>query len=187
MRTFIAIHFSSLIKQRLGDAQQLFAGVEGKIAWTRPSQMHLTVKFLGDVPNDSLDKLSKLVSFATLGIAPFTMNVRGLGAFGPLGRQLRVIFASISDPPPGLTNLYQRLNGAFTDLNIVKEERPFTPHVTIARVTSIAHADACREIITNHAALMVGPQHVTSISLMRSDLGPNGSIYTELKSFDLPG
>lgn len=187
MRTFIAIHLSNVIKQRLCDAQQLFAGVEGKIAWTRPSQMHLTVKFLGDVPNDSLEKLGKLITFATLGMAPFTMRVRGLGAFGPLGRQLRTIFASIATPPRELTTLYQRLNNAFADLNIAAEERPFTPHITLARITTIAHADICREIINDHASLEIGPQKVEAISLMRSDLGPAGSVYSELQRFDLNG
>lgn len=191
VRTFIAILLPSEVRQALADAQaRLRCGPGGGAGrWVRPESIHLTLKFLGDVPDARLEAVYRAVAAACAAQAPFALPVAGYGCF-PNGRQPRVVWAGVGDTPDGrLAALYRAVDAALGAIGFERDERPFRAHLTLARIDDRAGRDEAAALGAAVAALQgegeLGRVPVARVSVMRSNLRPEGPHYSELYGVDL--
>jgi 2'-5' RNA ligase len=136
IRAFLALVFSVGVTRRLADE---VAGRKGRVAdaglrvaWVPAANLHLTLKFLGSVPEESLEAIAAAVGRVAARHAPFEARARGLGAF-PSAAHPRILWAGV-DGGEALKRLQADVEGALAELGFAKEERAFHPHVTVGRV-----------------------------------------------------
>ena len=155
-------------------------------SWSREANLHLTLKFLGDVDRSSVPAFSNAVSRAVEGLAPFPVVVERTGVF-PKRRAPRVLWLGISDPLGKLADLHSRLEDESDRDGFSKEVRPFHPHLTLARLRNPRDA---HEVVQAHEQLLFNPEKilVSELLVIRSELNSAGSKYTVLSKHSLgPG
>jgi 2'-5' RNA ligase len=181
IRSFIAIELPEEAKEGLAKLKKELERDEHKfVKWVNPRGIHLTLKFLGNIPSRQVAEITKAIEGAVQGISPFHLEIGGLGAFPSL-RQARVLWVGIGGEVEKLSRLQQNIDSALAALRFAKEERSFAPHLTLARIRQGASPLERRsfgELVGS--TIFEDKYHVTveSISLMRSQLTPAGAIYT---------
>jgi 2'-5' RNA ligase len=134
VRTFIAVEMSPRVIGRAGDLIDKLRVAAAEINWVRPQQMHLTLKFLGDVSDTDTPDICRVVSDVAADFEPFEITLRGAGAF-PNFRDPRTLWIGIEDGAEELKRLQALIDDALkTRLGYAKEQRGFHPHLTIGRV-----------------------------------------------------
>ena len=183
IRSFVAIELPEEAKEGLVRLKKELERDEHKfVKWVDPRGIHLTLKFLGNIPSKQAAEITEAIEGAAQGISPFHLEIGGLGAFPSL-RQARVFWVGIGGEVEKLSRLQQNIDSALAALRFAKEERPFVPHLTLARIRQGASPLERRsfgELVGS--TVFEDKYHVTveSISLMRSQLTPAGAIYTRL-------
>jgi 2'-5' RNA ligase len=149
---------------------------EDQTSWSREESVHLTLKFLGEIPIASVPTFSQAVSRAVAGIRSFPIVVEGAGIF-PNSRRPRVLWVGISDPSGSLNDLHSQLDFESVRSGFPKEVRPFHPHITLARLRDSRHS---RVIVQAHQRLLFTPEAFTATELLviRSELNTCGSKYS---------
>ena len=184
-RTFVAIELPRELRARIiehtAELRREFPDVRAR--WVREQNLHLTLKFFGDVPVADIQTLSAAVGVATRLIKPFELTVSGCGAFPPRG-QPKVLWIGIDDDPGGLSTLHEVLERECERPGHAREQRPFRPHLTIARLRSTKDARSLGHLHTERG-FDSHPVRVTEILIMRSELGSDGSRYTVLANHAL--
>jgi len=178
IRTFICIELPDSIKQKMELLQNQLRGVDAQVSWVKPSNVHLTLKFLGGVPSLKIDAVSQATERASRDTAAFELEVAGAGCF-PSPRSPRVLWVGLADVPEPLVNMYKNLEDELTSLGFQREKRRFAPHLTIGRLRSPRNgAELAQKLI---AAGFESEKFVAhQIIVMRSQLKPTGSIYTPI-------
>lgn len=176
-RLFVALTLPSPVRHALAALTQPIPGV----VWTRPEQLHLTLRFLGDVPlaqqEGMVDRL------AAVHVEPFILPVEGLGTFPPT-RPPRVLWAGIGHGHPRLFQLRQRLDDALLATGLELDVRTFHPHATLARCNEDA-APAVAQWLRAHRDFTAPPFRVESFDLYASELRPSGAVHTLKRRFAL--
>jgi 2'-5' RNA ligase len=156
------------------------------VRWVTPANIHLTIKFLGDVSVGNLDLLTKMLQ-AEAGRHPaFEVRVGGLGAF-PSNRRPRVVWVGV-EAPAELAALQRGVEAEMARLGYEPEPRAFSPHLTLGRVIRNAASDDLRrlsEALERNPVGALGSFRVAAVHLFRSDLQPGGAVYTRLFSANL--
>jgi len=188
VRAFIAINLPPGIIAELEKLQKTLRAQcpSGSVRWSGPHQMHLTLRFLGEIEVRSVAEVETAMRHACQGIAPFSLTAQHLGCF-PNRRHPSVIWAGISGDTERLQDLQTRLEQATASIGKPVEKRPFHPHLTLGRVKTTHHGEA-REIgriVEATAVAALGQWTVREVHLMRSELFPKGAIYTSLSSIQL--
>jgi 2'-5' RNA ligase len=188
IRTFIAVELDRGIRDGLGRLQaRLGKQVPPRsVRWVQPDGIHLTLKFLGDTPLDRVDQIKEALTQAAAEAAPFAFSVQDLGCF-PNARQPRVIWVGLQELAGILTRLRDAVESHVAPLGFPTEKRPFSPHLTLGRVQRYASTSEVGEIGNLVAATVVGligQMTATTVCFIRSDLKPNGAVYTTL--FEAP-
>ncbi|UCC64164.1 MAG: RNA 2',3'-cyclic phosphodiesterase [Anaerolineae bacterium] len=191
IRTFIAIELSRELQDSLGRIQdELKRQVsERSVRWVKPEGVHLTLKFLGDVPAPRVASVSQAVESACLGFGPFAIELAGLGCFPNL-RRPRVVWVGVGEPTGTLARLQRAVESALAGLGFEPEGRSFKPHLTLGRVQHrVGQGDRERlgELIAGYEAGRLGDMLVAAVNVMRSDLRPGGAVYTALARVPLQG
>ncbi|NLP12868.1 RNA 2',3'-cyclic phosphodiesterase [bacterium] len=179
-RSFVCIELPEDIRKILADLQnRLRPLAKGTVRWPRAEGLHLTLKFLGDVELDRLDAAADALMRGCAESHGFQLCLRGTGAFPDL-RSPRVLWAGLVEPSGELEKLQARIEKAFRAAGFAAEERPFSPHLTIARVKAPREAAALtrRWQVTSLENLWFSVEEVV---LMRSDLRSDGAVYTPLR------
>ena len=177
-RVFCAIEIPAdvahLVARHINKLQK--GTLEGAASWSRPDKLHLTLKFLGNIERTLVPDLSTAASVATHRFGPFRISIGGTGTF-PKHGPARVLWLGIDDPTRGLSKLQQRLEDACESQGFPHEERPFNPHLTIARVRK---PEGARELGLTHRSLEFKPAEftVSELIVIRSELGKEGSKYS---------
>jgi len=185
LRTFIAIELPAEILRLMEQAQaQLKAAAPPRsVRWVRVEGIHLTLKFLGQVPTSQLDAIGRAMSAAARGVAPFTVTIGGVGCF-PSPKRPRVVWIGVSEPTGGLNSLQRVVESAISPLGYPPEGRGFQPHLTLGRVARDASPDDIKrlgQVITATQVGTLGQVAVSEITLIKSDLKPTGAEYTVLQ------
>jgi len=188
LRTFIAVEMSPSVIGRAGDLIDKLRVAAAEITWVRPQQMHLTLKFLGDIPDTDTPDICRVVGEVAAGFEPFEITLRGVGAF-PNARESRTLWIAIEDGADELKRLQAEIEEALKHkLGYAKEQRGFHPHLTIGRVKrelpggrgelaqlleKYAHFDADLAIVDEVVtfASFLGRQGPTHDALGRAELG----------------
>jgi len=158
--------------------------IESKeIRWIGPSNIHITLKFCGERHWDSVEKLAcNLEKIKHNG--PFSIYIEGLGGFPDLLRP-RIVWAGIKGDIRGLRCLQRDVENAASDAGIPKEERPYSPHITLGRrASALPLPDGIKKAVESDV-ISLEPWTVSEIILMRSELGRSGARYTELGLFKI--
>ena len=186
-RTFCAIEIPTTVAARVADHINSLreAFPEVRASWTRAGKFHLTLKFLGEVPRSRVDDLSRAAEHVTASLAPFKAVVEGTGAF-PKSGPPKVLWLGISDFQGELTELHKRLENECATEGFAKEERPFHPHLTIARLRATHDARPLGSLHRDmgFAAVEIS---VNELLVIRSELSSEGSKYTVISRRPLTG
>jgi len=191
IRTFIAIDLSDEHRAALDRVQMQFKAERASryVRWVAPSSIHLTLKFLGDVETAQMPALFQAVTDACVGIAPFTLQVSGAGAF-PNTRRPNVVWVGVQGEVERATVLAKKIKEACAALGFPREDRAFSPHLTLGRVkreTSSNDRRLVGEMIEQANVGDLGEIHVAQVNVIKSELRMTGSIYTRLHEVRLLG
>jgi len=176
IRTFICIEIPESIKSRISKLQETLRQIEAQVSWTKPSNIHLTLKFLGGVEASRIERVSKALEGAANGISPFEVEVSGAGCF-PSPRSPRVLWVGFSNVPEHLQQLYSNIEDEVAQEGFPREKRKFSPHLTIGRIRPPHNAARVADALIT-AGFEPEAFTATEVILMRSDLKPAGSIYS---------
>jgi 2'-5' RNA ligase len=186
MRLFIAINIPKAERLRIHRAARPLREQGYPVRWVPEELFHITLKFLGQVSPESLPALRESLGKVAKKTDPFTLEIRGFGAF-PTIRRPRVLWVG-ADPSPALRCLKQDLEWALSDQGFERETREFHPHFTLGRVRTRDGAGAFRGLDVLASELEYeGEAHVGAIELMESHLSSSGARYEILSSFPLSG
>ncbi len=186
IRSFVAILLPEDVRAGLGgEIERLRPGARG-VGWVAPDNLHVTLKFLGGVDPERLERVAAALAGTAAGGAPFDLALRGLGAF-PSPTRPRVIWAGVAGDSPELATLASGVEAALAVLGFVPEGRPFSAHVTLGRVREPRRDPALAAALDAAAGRELGRFRVERVALMRSDLSPRGARYTVLESWALGG
>jgi 2'-5' RNA ligase len=188
IRAFIAIDLPLYIQQQLADILvQLKKPDVTAVRWVPAQNIHLTIKFLGDVSPANLEILTRILQAEVSRFRPFEIKIGGLGAF-PSIRRPRVIWVGV-EAPPTLQSLQRAIETETVRLGYPVEERPFSPHLTLGRVAHNASPDEVRKVADSLTSMKVGELGkavIDHVRLFRSDLQPGGAVYTPLFTTQMP-
>jgi 2'-5' RNA ligase len=178
VRAFICIEIPSAIKERIENLQRELKKNQAQISWVKPSNIHLTIKFLGDVQASKIQSAIDALQKATESLGEFEIEVSGAGCFSS-PRNPRVLWVGLSRLPESLGHLHSNIESEFARIGFAREPKRFSPHLTIGRVRSPLNASKTAEDLI---ATGFEPQtfKAAEVILMRSELNPSGSIYTPL-------
>mgnify|MGYP005839686527 CR=1 FL=1 len=183
-RLFIALELPSELVASLEEVQaQLIRQTPPRtVRWVQPGSIHLTLKFLGDSPVSQRISLEDALRRATNEHIPFRITAGGLGCF-PNTNRPRVVWIGIRETANTLTALRDSVERFVAPLGYPTENRPFSPHLTLGRVNRDASHAAIQKLGNLIAGISLGDLYtwtVTEVSLMRSELRPDGAVYTAL-------
>ncbi|MGA1874664.1 MAG: RNA 2',3'-cyclic phosphodiesterase [bacterium] len=188
IRSFISIDIEGQVREKIrGFQEELIKKVAEmgiRVSWTRPESIHLTLKFLGDIPVNHVNPILDALKRAVAGVETFTMKIEGLGAF-PNFRNPRVIWIGISEGAESLQKLQPRIEQELVRLRFPKEKKRFNAHLTMGRIRSEGKVAALSDILASIPSPVAGLTAVRDIRLMKSELHPSGAIYTELGRISL--
>jgi 2'-5' RNA ligase len=183
IRAFIAVDISPEIQARL---EKVITNIksnlpDGAVRWVTAANLHLTLKFLGDVSVNNLSMLQEMLLAEVGHHHQFEISVGGLGAF-PSARRARVIWVGV-EAPLELAAVQNGIENEMSRLGYAREERPFSPHLTLGRVSRNATPSELHLIgdeLHKTKIGFLGAVHIHAVHLYQSDLHPEGSIYTRL-------
>jgi 2'-5' RNA ligase len=181
LRLFVAVPIPSEVKAGISVAQNELRQLLPLRAasWSRPENMHLTLRFLGGVEANRVEALAASVKAVAAGFGALPLVAERLGAFPDL-RYPRVLWAGVHDPADRLAGLQQRVIAATDAFTEEPAERNFTGHITLARIKRIKRAEAemIASFLQNAAGLQFGGWTAEHLELIRSELSPEGSRHT---------
>lgn len=185
MRTFIAIEIPDEIKQQMADVQRRIRNEGGVDAgWPRPEGMHLTLKFLGEVPEAQITDIKEALTAAVQGMTGFRLEIGGAGAF-PNARNARVVWIGVSGDLDSLNRLQTRVEDAMAGVGMERENRAFTPHLTLGRIKYVRSRESLLGALEQVKDVRLPGFEVKAVSLMKSELKRTGAEYTEIARVEL--
>ncbi len=188
LRSFIAIELPAGIQAAIANST---AGLQKAlpkplVRWVAPKNLHLTLKFLGDVSPANLEHLAEALKQESVRHEKFSLKVGGLGAF-PTSRRPRVIWIGL-EAPATLIGIQRAVEAISSRMGYPAEDRPFSPHLTIGRIGQDTSPTDLRRVSTAIEGTTVGPLGIVSVDVIhifKSDLQPGGSVYTHLYAMPL--
>jgi len=178
IRCFVAVELPSSMREEIGRLQNSIA--TNGLRLVKPELVHVTIKFLGDVPQENVGQVAE--ALGRVKAAPFPVRVKGMGAFP--GRAVRVVWMGLEG---NFQELYEKVEQALNPLGFAPEARGFSPHVTLGRVARPS-AEMNRQLgarIANFSSSDLGSFTVDRFYLKKSTLTSGGPIYEDLAGFPL--
>ncbi len=187
VRSFIAIPLPQDVQQTIADwLDDLQKRQRNGVRWVDPMKMHLTMKFLGDISPDDIPAIQNEMQLVAAECPAFSFDLKGLGAF-PGVYKPRVIWVGVVSPP-AMQQLHHHLTKKLAGIGFPAEERKFSPHLTLGRISRHAsEKDVARvsSILRQPPKIALPGIPVDCLHFYRSDLHPDGSVYTLLKHASL--
>jgi 2'-5' RNA ligase len=184
VRVFIAVDIPDTQKELAAGVASALAASQADVRWVKPEAMHLTLKFLGEIPRDDLALLQEALGKALAGFPDFAVKIKSMGQFPPKGAP-RVIWLGISDGATELTNLAALIDRTVVGLGFPGETRPWAAHLTLGRVNSPRRREEQQALLGTTSMPSFPPFPARAVNLMRSQLQHSGPIYTCLASWEL--
>jgi RNA 2',3'-cyclic 3'-phosphodiesterase len=176
-RIFCAIELPSEVRARAAEHIATLRHSEPRVraSWERIEKLHVTLKFLGEIEQGRVEALTRAAIRATTSAQGFDISIEGAGAFPARGLP-RVLWLGVVDPSGGLARLQSRFEDECAIEGFAREERPFHPHLTIARLRTPEGARRLAEL-HQQAGFEAARFAAVELTLVRSELGPGGSRY----------
>ncbi len=176
MRTFIAIDLSPEIKNRLSAAVRLLKPMAAGLKWVAPENYHLTLKFLGEVAEPRVEVIKAVLDEVAGRYQKFNLIARGTGSFPPGQSRMRVVWVGL-EAGKELFSLQSELEEALSREGFEREERAFSPHLTIGRVREPQKQDRLKAELDRLSQQEFGTMEVKEVELFQSILHPEGPEY----------
>ena len=184
IRTFIAIELPETTVEMLAFIQEELKKSRARVRWVKPGSIHLTLKFLGNIPPGQVDDIAATASLVVRNEHPLTLCAGGLGAF-PNQRKPRVIWVGLQGQVERLAGIQTRLEEALQLLGFAPEKRTFRPHLTLGRIKDRRGLQNLVDALASLDVPQFNSFDANEIILYKSDLRPTGAIYTKLHRMPL--
>ena len=184
MRLFTAIELDAAVQRELTRWIEAERRERDGVRWCPPDQLHITLKFLGEVPPQRLGDVTRIVEDAAAALAPADIVISVIGVF-PGPHAPRILWAGVTDAAGVCAAFVQRADAPLAALGIPLETRPFSPHITLARGKSPDGSRTLRRILASAAPPKSVSQRIQRVTLFESRLGPRGPQYTALQRAEL--
>jgi 2'-5' RNA ligase len=179
IRTFIAVDVGKENRDRIVSLQESLARSGTEVKWVEPENLHVTLLFLGEVDAREVPRVCQIVQEGVAARPAFSMTVGGVRSFGN-PRRPRTVWVGITEGAEQLVAIHDALEPPLEELGYRREERRFTPHITMGRVRSDRGADALAAALAKRADWAAGDVTVDEILVMGSELTSDGPVYTVL-------
>jgi 2'-5' RNA ligase len=178
IRTFIAVELSDGIKREIGRVISELKRSGENIKWVKPGNMHITLKFLGNVKEEKIPQINNKLIAVSKEFGAFDINIHETGVF-PGWRNPRVLWAGIDSGKERLKSLSERIEAGMMDIGFEKEKREFKAHLTIGRVKHIKNKKKFEQIVSSTRFTKVF-MRISEICVFKSTLTPLGAVYEKL-------
>ncbi|MBI4042635.1 MAG: RNA 2',3'-cyclic phosphodiesterase [Deltaproteobacteria bacterium] len=182
MRVFAALMLPEELAEKLGEVMRSAKSTSADVRWVKPENIHLTLKFLGEQSEEEVREISARIEKAVLGVSAFAVELRGVEIFPSL-RRPKVVVANLGGGKGEVLHLFQRIEEALAELNIPREDRDFTAHVTFGRVKSPLRLASLEKELAARRDLLFGEWKISEVCLMQSTLKPEGAQYSVLERY----
>ena len=184
---FFAVPLAEELKEPIAQIQQELKATGAKVGWVKLENLHFTLKFLGDTPEDQVSKLSEAAASVAEVSAAHQVQICGVGGF-PSPQRPRVVWVGCTSGGEQFAQVGQDLDEALAQAGLSeREKRKFSPHLTIGRVRSRHRLEELAAAMAELSEREIGQMQVNHFVLMQSQLHPTGAVYTPLATFDLSG
>ncbi|MDD5115491.1 MAG: RNA 2',3'-cyclic phosphodiesterase [Candidatus Omnitrophica bacterium] len=186
MRAFIAVEIPEEIKDGISGMPEKADEYPG-INWVKPQNLHLTLKFLGEISSGQIEEVKKNIALIAKSFPPFRVKLEKSGVFPHL-REARIIWIGPQRTPEELKSLFARLETEILQTNALRQERSFHAHVTVGRIKKSVPAPVLQKIIDGiekDLSALNCEFDCKEITLFESTLNPQGPVYTAIGKFNL--
>jgi len=184
IRIFIAIELPEDIKKNLEGLQEELKKASADVKWVKPENIHLTLKFLGSVPVQQIPEIVQELKNGLAAFGFFSVGIAKIGSFPEKGKP-RVIWAGVEKGNEIVARLQDKVEDLLQRFNFACEEREYSSHLTIGRVKGPNNIKSLQELLAGKFSVQFGEMPVEDISIIRSDLKPDGPAYTILERIKL--
>lgn len=185
IRSFLAFELPEEIRRILHRVHEEVKASPLDVRWVRPEGIHLTIVFMGDVPEADLSPMGDAVARASSSHEPFPFSLKGMGCF-PNSRNPRVLWLGVETELERMSRLRDDLHRALAPFGIREESRPLQPHLTLGRFKGpCKRTGALEGMISKYRGLTSPLCSLKELILYKSDLKPGGAVYTALRSCPL--
>lgn len=182
LRAFLAIDVDEDLKAKMYKIVKEFKQIDARIKYVELENLHLTLKFFGDIDTEGIDLLSSKIESVVSNFDKFTIKIKGCGAF-PNNNRIKVIWLGL-DESAIVKQLHDELDKEFVKLGFDKDKK-FSTHLTIGRMKSAKGKNEVKSKIEEFSEVEIGEMSVDRIVLKKSTLTPQGPIYEDIKIFEL--
>lgn len=185
MRLFIAIELSDEVRAALAEVQASLGKWSQMVRWIDAAQLHMTLKFLGETPQSNVRAIHQALASAAAAVSPFELALADCGCFPPRG-PTRIVWVGTTDETGRLTLLVEAVEAGVAPLGFPREDRPFAPHLTVGRIRDDRSGGQIRTAMQTAKVRCVS-QRVDHVTLMQSQLSPQGASYSVVTRAELSG
>jgi 2'-5' RNA ligase len=178
LRSFIAIELPETVKSAFAELQGELKKTGADIRWVKPENIHLTLKFLGDIEEESTGSIIHVIKGTCSRFEPLTLEIRGVGVF-PNAKSPRVIWAGVNCNT-ALAEIRNSIEEGLSSLGFDRDNRKFSPHLTLGRFRSSQGRRSLMDMAGQLTDRSYGIIHAGSIDLIKSELGPGGAKHTKI-------
>lgn len=182
VRAFLAIELEDELRHKIYEIEKEFKKIDAKIVYVEEKNLHITLKFFGEIDLQGLDKISDKIESVLKNYEPFGINIKGCGAF-PSTDHIKAIWFGTQDNKI-INQLHNDLDAEFDSIGIEKDKN-YSSHVTFARMKSEKNKDEVRREIEKYEKHEIGPMNVKKIILMESTLTARGPVYKPIKEYKI--
>jgi 2'-5' RNA ligase len=182
VRAFLAVEVDKSLINKIIEIQEIFKLIDAPVKFVEPENLHFTIKFFGDVNEEKIEEIKDIITKKVVNFSPFEILINGIGVFPSL-RYIRVLWLG-AENFDSFSKLQMELDSEFIKIGFEKE-RNYVPHLTIGRLKGSGNKDELVRKIEELNNIDVGKTTIDRLILKKSELTPEGPIYTDLKIFKL--
>ncbi|WGI17806.1 RNA 2',3'-cyclic phosphodiesterase [Methanonatronarchaeum sp. AMET-Sl] len=186
MRSFISLDLPDEFSDEIERIQNELVASGADLNLVDPEKVHITLKFLGEIDSNQLENVFNGVKKAIGGFDSFKASIETVGVFPDLD-YIKVIWLGVDKGSQEVVNLHQRIEQEMVSIGFDEEEHEFVPHATLARVKSGRNKEQLVETLKKNEGIYVGETTFNSVKIKKSELKPEGPVYTDLKEVKLGG
>lgn len=187
IRTFIGVEIGEKSRIQAANFSKKLQDLDVDIKWEPPHKFHVTLKFLDEILNEEVNDICLRVQRAVKDLPPFTLGLRGAGAFPSVAKP-RNVWIGVGEGREEITEAARRIDLAMQEIGFPRELRPFTPHVTLGRVKRATPALAdLSKLLDQYKNIDLGKSYIQSVTVFASHMARSGSNYTVLATCPLAG
>ena len=187
IRTFLAVEVADAVRRGVVALQHTLGRAAPGVKWVEEESLHLTLHFLGEIPELDVVGVCRAAAKVAGRVPPFSLDIKGVGCF-PNARRPKILWAGVGDGGEQLKQLHDELEDPLLDIGCYRrEDRDYTPHLTLGRLTQEDREEAWGPILAKHAEWSGGETQVREVLVMSSELRRDRPVYTVMSRARLAG